>query len=100
MSIKKNLVKPSIIYGSKGKLIISNPWLPNKDSTIELVSSKNNFKRSIQSKFTVYANTIKVASDQIQKKNYHCEFPKMTWEDSIICSKILTDWKDCSYKGK
>ena len=98
VSIKKDLTKPTIIQGSKGKIIISSPWLPNKNSTIELVSSKNNFKKSIQSKYTLYANTIKAASDQIQKKNYHCEFPKMTWEDSITCSKILTDWKDYFYK--
>ncbi len=69
VSIKKNLTKPTIIYGSKGKIIISNPWLPNNESTIELVSTKNNFKRNIQSKYTVYANTIKEASDQIQQKN-------------------------------
>ena len=98
ISVKKKLTKPTIIHGSKGKIIISNPWLPNNESTIELVSTKNNFKRNIQSKYTVYANTIKEASDQIQQKKYHCEFPKMTWEDSIICSKILTDWKGHFFK--
>jgi len=94
VSVKKKLTKPTIIYGSKGKIIISNPWLPNKDSTIELVSNHNNFKKNIKSKYTIYANTIKEASDQIEQKNYYCEFPKMTWDDSIICSKILTDWKE------
>jgi len=94
VSVKKKLIKPTIIYGSKGKIIISNPWLPNKDSTIELVSNHNNFKKNIKSKYTIYANTIKEASDQIEQKNYYCEFPKMTWDDSIICSKILTDWKE------
>ena len=94
VSVNKKLIKPTIIYGSKGKIVISNPWLPNKNSTIELFSNHNNFKRSIKSKYSLYANTIKVASDQIQQKNYHCEFPKMTWDDSIICSKILTDWKE------
>ena len=41
VSVKKKLTKPTIIYGTKGKIIISNPWLPNKDSTIELVSNHN-----------------------------------------------------------
>ena len=94
VSVKKKLTRPTIIYGSKGKIIISNPWLPNKDSTIELVSNHNNFKKNIKSKYTIYANIIKEASDQIEQKNYYCEFPKMTWDDSIICSKILTDWKE------
>ena len=94
VSVKKKLSKPTIIHGSKGKIIIYNPWLPNKESSIKLVSNHNNFIRNIQSKYTLYANTIKVASDQIQQKKYQCEFPKMTWDDSIICSKILSDWKE------
>ena len=93
VSIKKKITKPTIIHGSKGKIIISNPWLPNRVSSVELVTNHNSFKKSIQSNYTLYANTIKAASDQIQQKNYYCEFPKMTWDDSIICSKILTDWK-------
>ena len=98
ISIKKKLIKPTIIYGSKGKIIISNPWLPNKSTTIELITKKNKYKKIISSKYSVYANTIKAASDEILKNNNYCKYPNVTWEDSIINSKILTEWRNNLYK--
>ena len=98
ISIKKNLKKPTIIYGTKGKIIISNPWLPNKNTSIELFTKEKNYIKNISSKYSVYANTIKAASDEIQQNNNYCKFPNMTWEDSIISSKILTEWKNYLYK--
>ena len=95
---KKNITKPTIIYGSKGKIIISNPWLPDKSTSIELVTSENNYIKNITSKYSVYANTIKVASNEIQQNNNYCKYPNMTWQDSIISSKILTDWNNYPYK--
>jgi len=98
ISIKKDLAKPTIIYGTKGKIIIPNPWLPNKNTSIEVSSSEKNYIKKISSKYSVYANTIKAASDAIQQNNNYCKFPSMTWEDSIISSKILTEWKNYLYK--
>lgn len=98
ISIKKKITKPTIIYGSKGKIIITNPWLPNKNSIIEVVTNKNKKIKNIVSKYSVYANTIKTASDEIQKNNNYCKYPNMTWQDSIISSKILTEWKNYLYK--
>jgi predicted dehydrogenase len=98
ISIKKNLTKPTIIYGSRGKIIISDPWLPNKSTAIEIVTRENNYIKNISSKYSIYANTIKAASDEIQQNNNYCKFPNMTWQDSIISSKILTEWKNYLYK--
>ncbi len=98
ISIKKNLTMPTIIYGTKGKIIVSNPWLPNKNTSIELFTREKNYIKNISSKYSVYANTIKEASDEMQQNNNYCKFPSMTWEDSIICSKILTEWKNYLYK--
>ena len=99
ISIKRNIRKPTIIYGTKGKIIIPHPWLPNKNTSIELVRDKNKDIKNIKSIYSVYANTIKAASDAIQKKNIICEYPNMSWHDSIITSKILTEWKNYLYKA-
>tara|TARA_X000001036_G_scaffold417441_1_gene435418 strand:- start:1844 stop:2860 length:1017 start_codon:yes stop_codon:yes gene_type:complete len=99
VSIRKNLTKPTIIHGSKGKIIISKPWLPNKHSTIELEINDNTYTNNITSKYSVYANTIKAASNEIEQKNFFCKYPNMTWQDSIFVSKILTEWKNCLYKN-
>ena len=98
ISIKENLTKPTIIYGSKGKMIITNPWLPNKNTIIETFTSKSSYKKNITSQYSVYANTIKAASNEIQQNSNYCKYPNMTWQDSIICSKILTEWKNYLYK--
>ena len=79
-------------------MIVPNPWLPNKNTSIEVSTSEKNYIKKISSKYSVYANTIKAASDAIQQNNNYCQFPNMTWEDSIISSKILTEWKNYLYK--
>ena len=99
ISIKKNISKPTIIYGTKGKIIISNPWLPNKNSTIQVLTSKENNIKKIFSKYSIYANPIKAASDEILSGNNYCKFPNMTWKDSLITSNILTEWKKYLYKA-
>ena len=99
ISIKQNIRKPTIIYGTKGKIIIPNPWLPNKNTSIELIIDENKDIKNIKSIYSVYANTIKAASDAIQKKNIYCEYPNMSWQDSIISSKILTEWKNYLYRA-
>ena len=94
ISIKRNIRKPTIVYGTKGKIIIPNPWLPNKKTSIELIRDEDKEIKNISSIYSVYANTIKAASDAIEKNNIYCEYPNMSWQDSIITSKILNEWKN------
>ena len=49
--------------------------------------------KEVTSKYSTYANTIKFASDSIEKKEIECSFPSMTWQDSKENIKILTEWK-------
>lgn len=94
VSIKNQFENSSIIFGSKGKLKISS-WLPNEKSFIEISNKKNNCTKEVISKYSTYANTIKLASDSIEKNKFECNFPNMTWKDSKENIKILTEWKDC-----
>lgn len=93
VSIKNQFENSSIIFGSKGKLKLSS-WLPNKISFIEVSNKKNNYRKEIISKYSTYANTIKYASESIEKKKFECDFPNMTWHDSKVNIKILTEWKN------
>ena len=92
VSIKNKFENSSTIYGSKGKLKMSS-WLPNKTSFIEVSNQKNKYRKEVTSKYSTYANTIKFASDSIEKKEIECSFPGMTWQDSKENIKILTEWK-------
>ena len=92
ISIKNKLDNSSTIFGSKGLLKVPSPWLPSKRSFIEVSNQKKKYKKEIISKYSIYANTIKIASDSIEKKQNECEYPNMTWGDSKKSTRILTEW--------
>ena len=98
-AIRKKMDNTSLITGSKGKMIINEPWLPGKKSYIEIESKSKNYKKEITSKYSIYANTIKIASDFIIKELTKCEYPLMTWEDSMINMKIINEWKNSLNKN-
>ena len=92
VSIKNQFENSSIIFGSKGTLKMPS-WLLNKTSFIEVSNQKNKYRKEITSKYSSFASTIKFASDSIEKKEFECDFPNMTWQDSKENIKILTEWK-------
>ena len=98
-AIRKKMDNTSLITGSKGKMIINELWLPGKKSFIEIENKSKNYKKEITSKYSIYASTIKIASDFIIKKLTKCEYPLMTWEDSMINMKIINEWKNSLNKN-
>ena len=94
ISIKKKLDNETTIFGSQGKIRVPNPWLPSTKSFIEVFNEKKIYKNEIFSKYSIYANTIKKASDAIEEKRLECEHPNFTWQESKENIKILTQWKN------
>ena len=85
------------IYGSKGQIIIRNPWLPSKKSFIEVSTKKKRHTNEVKSKYSIYANCIRYASNAIEEKVINPSFPLMTWEDSMTNMQILNQWKNKLY---
>jgi len=98
VAITKKMENSIIISGSKGKMIIRDPWLPNKKVILEVLTKSNKYEKEIISKYSIYANSIKYASDLIEIKETKCEFPLMTLEDSMINMQIINKWKNALYK--
>ena len=98
VAITKQMENSIIISGSKGKMIIMSPWLPDKKSTIEVITKTKKYKEEVISKYSIYANSIKLASDLIDKKVINSQYPLMTWEDSMINMQILNKWKNILHK--
>jgi predicted dehydrogenase len=98
IAITKQMENSVTISGSKGKIIIKNPWLPSKKVFLEVVTNTKKYEKEIISKYSIYANSIKYASDLIERKETDCKFPLMTMEDSMINMKILNKWKNMLYK--
>ena len=98
IAITKKMRNSIIISGSKGQIIINDPWLPNKKTILDVVTKSKKYEKEIITKYSIYANSIKYASDLIEMKQNKCEFPLMTLEDSMINIQILNKWKNALYK--
>jgi len=98
IAITKKMENIIIISGSKGKIIIKDPWLPKKKVFIEVIKKTKKYEKEINSKYSIYANSIKYVSDLIEKNEINCEFPIMTKKDSMINMQILNKWKNALYK--
>ena len=61
---QENFENNCIIYGSKKKIIINNPWLPNKKTFLEVFDKNSYYKRFIETDLSVYANQIKNVSNK------------------------------------
>ena len=73
-------------------LIISNPWLPQKKSVLEVNSNNRYYKNFINSKLSLYANQIQNVSDIFlsQKKDITNLFDI---EKSLICMNLIEKWR-------
>ena len=64
VSFKENLKNFSKVYGSKGSLIINEPWLPKKETFLEVYNKERYYKKLINSDLTIYAQQIKNVSNE------------------------------------
>ena len=101
--IRLTMKNNTLIEGTKGKILVHNPWLPDKKTFVDITTSKGNYKSFINSDKNIYANQINVVSQQILEGNKEANFPAMSWKDSLANMRILEQWKnklDTSYEKK
>ena len=93
-SIRKEFKNECIIYGSKGKIVIPRPWVPDKKSIIEIYTGNTYYKQFLNSTLSAYAQQIDFFNKQNfnDKKNLVDTF--MSNEESLINMKILSEWKN------
>ena len=83
----------TLITGTKGNLLINDPWLPNKRNTIEINSKQRSYKSFINSEFDIYANQINNVNRCILDGKKEADFPSMKWKDTINNMLIIDKWK-------
>ena len=93
-SLRENLKNNCIIYGSKGKILIPKPWVPDKKSIIEIYTGNTYYKQFLNSKLSAYAQQI----DFFNQKNFNNKenlfYTFMSNEESLLNMKILSEWKN------
>ena len=92
-SFKKKLENNVVIYGSEGKIIISNPWFPEKKSFIDIQNKHKNYRKIINSDYSCRVNIIKTISNLINDHQKEATFPFMSWKDSVYNMKMIDEWK-------
>jgi predicted dehydrogenase len=93
-SFRKKMKNNIVINGDKGKIIISNPWFPEKKTFLEVYKESSDYSKEIISRYTSRANVIRESANLIKKKLREENFPLMTWEESINNMKIIDNWKE------
>jgi len=100
VSIEENLDNSTIIYGSDGKLVICEPWLPNKESVIELHKNGEIKKFKTECSLSVFASQIDIFNKNIEKNNLECGYPSMNIDNSVNYMQVISKWKDKIFKNE
>jgi predicted dehydrogenase len=93
VAIKRELENKTIIIGTLGKIIILNPWLPEKEFFIELYVGGKCTKIEIKSKLDLFSCQILNVNNSIKNANLEANYPSMSWKNSVNNMLILSKWK-------
>ena len=92
VSLKDNLKNICKIYGTKGYLKVNQPWLPNKESFIEVMSDNHFYLKTVNSGLSVYANQIEKVSNQFSNSNHDNKFNLFDIEKSLNNMRLIEEW--------
>ena len=93
VSISSNLDNRCIIKGTKGKIIISDPWIPKNKSSIEIYTGKNYYRKFVNSEYSTYANQIQNVSDFFLGRSKN-NLNLFDINKSVICMNLINKWKE------
>ena len=75
----------------KGKLIINNPWLPDKQANLEISQGSSYYKKIVNSDLSLYANQIEKVSDNFEKNKKDDKF-LVNIQSSLAIMKNMSIW--------
>ena len=93
VSFKENYENKTIIEGKKGKLIIKNPWLPDRETILEISEGKSYYKKLVNSDLSLYANQIEMVSYNFEKNKKDDKF-LVNIKDSLCIMKNMSIWSE------
>ena len=97
-AIRFQMKNQTSIIGTKGNILINNPWLPNKKSFIEMNSKQSSYKSFINSELDIFANQINKVNKCILDGKKEADFPAMRWKDTIKNMLVIDEWKKKLFK--
>lgn len=98
VSFKSNLKNYCKINFTNGYLIVKEPWLPNNNTNIEISINDHYYIKTINSKFSIYANQIQNVSESFMNNNYKSNLFDI--KKSINNMKIISKWLNKDNKNE
>lgn len=92
VSLKENFENICTIYGTKGTIILPNPWLPSKKSYIEVNRDNSYYKKFINSQKNVYSIQIENVSNRFNNNKNKESDLLVDIDESLKTMKILDKW--------
>ena len=93
VSITKNLENTTTIFGTDGVLTILDPWLPKKESTINLKKKNEQKELKSLSDLSLFANQIDIFEKIVKNKSLQSNYHSMNIDNSVNCMNILMQLK-------
>ena len=100
VSINQNLKNETEIFGNKGTIKILDPWLPKKNSIVEVKKNNKIEKIISNSNLSILANQIQFFNLCVKSKNFKENYPAMSIDNSVNYMKVMTEWKDLIFKNE
>ena len=94
VAINKKFKKPTIIKGSRGAIIIQNPWSPANNYQLILKRNGHTKVYNYQTKnINSYCHEINHVNQLIIDKKKQADQTGMNWDMTENCLRILDQWK-------
>jgi len=99
VSLKENFENTCKIYGTKGTIILPNPWLPSKKSYIEIIKDNSYYKKFINTKKNIYSIQIENVSNRFNNHKNKDNNLLVDIDESLRIMKILDEWSQKIFKN-
>ena len=92
ISLKENFDNTCKIYGTKGTIILPNPWLPSKKSYIEVIKDNSYYKKFINCDKNIYSIQIENVSNRFNNQKNKESNLLVNINESVQIMEILDKW--------
>ena len=98
-AIRKNMENNAVITGTKGSIILDQPWTPGKEggpykSSIIIESNKKKETIEVTGPEHLFSFEAEVASNAIINNKFEAPYPAMTWNDTLGNLETLDKWRN------
>jgi len=98
-AIRKNMENNAVITGTKGSIILDQPWTPVKEggpykSSIIIESNKKKETIEVTGPEHLFSFEAEVASNAIINNKFEAPYPAMTWNDTLGNLETLDKWRN------